>query len=110
MRAGPLSRPEVNDLLNRYFVPVFVINEDYRDGGPAPEVERALLHRIRHEALASGLSSGSVHAYLVAPDGHPTDSLHVAEAARQDKLVGMLRRGIAASPKARVGPILTPRP
>ena len=49
MRAGPLSRPEVIDLLNRHFVPVFVVNEDYREDGPAPEAERALMDRALAE-------------------------------------------------------------
>jgi hypothetical protein len=109
MRAGPLSRPEVIDLLNRHFVPVFVVNEDHREGGPAPEAERSLMDRIRREALAAGLSSGSVHAYVVAPDGHPTDSLHVAEAAKDETLLAMLRRAVAAFSEAHAGPILEPR-
>ena len=36
MRAVSLSNQEVIDTLNRYYVPVYLSNEDYRDGGAAP--------------------------------------------------------------------------
>jgi hypothetical protein len=92
MRAGPLSSPRVIDLLNARFVPVFAVNEDYRKGGSAPDEEKALYDRVYREALAKGLSAGSVHAYVVDPSGHAVDSLHVAEAAKLDRLVAMLER------------------
>ena len=40
MRAGPLSSPQVIDLLNARFVPVFAVIEDYRKGGDAPTRRR----------------------------------------------------------------------
>ena len=58
MRAGPLSSPEVIDLLNGAFVPVFAVNEDYRDDGPAPAEEKAEYRRIYREALEAKLSAG----------------------------------------------------
>jgi hypothetical protein len=67
MRAGPLSSPEVIDLLNGAFVPVFAVNEDYRDDGPAPADDKAEYRRIYREALDAGLSAGTVHAYVVDP-------------------------------------------
>jgi hypothetical protein len=105
MRAGPLSSPEVIDLLNGFFVPVFAVNEDYRDDGPAPEAETAQYRRIYREALAAKLSAGTVHAYVVDPAGHPIDSLHVAEAARPDRLAAMLHRVMRAR-KLTKGPTL----
>src|SRR5262245_44971480 len=107
MRAGPLSSPEVIELLNGAFVPVFAVNEDYRDDGPAPAEEKAEYRRIYHEALAAKLSAGTVHAYVVDTDGHPIDSLHVADAARTDRLIAMLRRVIRARKLTR-GPTLVP--
>ncbi len=92
MRAGPLSSPKVIDLLNSRFVPVFAINEDYREGGPAPDGAKAESDRIYREALQKGLSAGTVHAYVVDTSGHPTASLHVAEAAKADNLLAMLER------------------
>ncbi len=105
MRAGPLSSPEVIDLLNAAFVPVFAVNEDYRDDGPAPQPEKAEYRRIYREALAARLSAGTVHAYVVDPDGHPIDSLHVADASKSDRLVGMLDR-VVRSRKVQKGPTL----
>jgi hypothetical protein len=96
MRAGPLSSLKVIDLLNGTFVPVFAVNEDYRDGGPASAEDKAEYRRIYREALAARLSAGTVHAYVLDPAGHPVDSLHVADAAHPDRLVAMLERMIRA--------------
>src|SRR5918997_1674740 len=117
MRAGPLSNGDVSRLLNSHFVPVYTSNEDYRDGGAAPPEERAAYQRIYRAAQAAKLSTGTVHAYVLAPDGTPVDSLHVAEAARGENLMKMLRRAVdrhktpagetLAKPKAQSSP---PRP
>jgi hypothetical protein len=109
MRAGPLSSPQVIDLLNSSFVPVFAVNEDYRDDGPAPEEEKAEYRRIYREALAAKLSAGTVHAYVVDPDGHPIDSLHVADAAQPDRLLAMLRRVIRAKKRTPGRTLVRPR-
>jgi len=93
MRAGPLSDPRVIALLNGRFVPVFITNEDYDEHGPAPPDERAERNRIWREALDKGLSSGTVHVYLLAPDdARVVESMHVAEAAVTEKLLPMLTR------------------
>src|SRR5215475_6010039 len=94
MRASSLSNPAVISLLNRFFVPVYVSNEDYRKNGPASADERAEYQRIYREALQAKLSTGTVHAYVLTPDGHPIDSLHVAQAARVENLLEMLRRTV----------------
>ena len=94
MRAGPLSRTDVSQLLNSHFVPVYTSNEDYRDNGSAPPEERAAYQKIYRAALEAKLSAGTVHAYVLTPDGQPVDSLHVADAARTDNLMKMLRRAV----------------
>src|SRR5688500_13505152 len=94
MRAGPLSKKPVSDTLNRYFVPVYTSNEDYRDDGAAPPEERAAYQKVYRAALAAKLSTGTVHAYVLSPDGEPVDSLHVAEAARGDNVLKMLNRAV----------------
>ena len=109
MRAGPLSSPQVIDLLNGAFVPVFAVNEDYRDEGPVPEEEKAEYRRIYREALDARLSAGTVHAYVLDPAGHPIDSLHVADAARPDRLVTMLERVIRARKLTRGPTLVRPR-
>jgi len=92
MRAGPLSNTQVISLLNRFFVPVYAANEDYRDGGAQPADEKAEYNRIFKEAHAAKLSVGTVHVYVLSPAGHPIDSLHVATAAKTERLIDLLER------------------
>jgi hypothetical protein len=94
MRAGPLSNTRVISLLNRFFVPVYAANEDYREGGLQPAEEKAEYNRIFKEAHAAKLSVGTVHVYLLSPAGHPVDSLHVATAAKTDRLIDLLERTV----------------
>jgi len=94
MRAGPLSNTRVISLLNRFFVPVYAANEDYRDGGLQPAEEKSEYNRIFKEAHAAKLSVGTVHVYILSPGGHPIDSLHVATAAKTDRLIDLLERTV----------------
>jgi hypothetical protein len=105
MRAGPLSSRTVIDLLNSAFVPVFAVNEDYRDAGPAPDEEKAEYRRIYRQALDAKLSAGTVHAYVIDTRGHPTHSLHVADASQPDRLAALLER-IIRERKLTSGPTL----
>jgi RNA polymerase sigma factor (sigma-70 family) len=75
MRAGPLSNPEVIDLLNRYYVPVYVSQQDYAAAGKAAPEEKAELQRIYAASLRGRMAAGSDYAYIVAPDGRPVDTL-----------------------------------
>ncbi|MBI3722140.1 MAG: hypothetical protein HY248_06260 [Fimbriimonas ginsengisoli] len=110
MRAGPLANERVIALLNAHFVPVYAVNEDYRDGGPQPADERAEYRRIFKESLAAKLSTGTVHVYLLAPDGHPFDSLHVAQASKADNLIPALERAIAKYNAPADKPLVEPKP
>lgn len=94
MRASSLSNGKVISLLNGYFVPVYVSNEDYRPKGDAPADEKAERNRIWQEAAKAGLSSGTVHVYILDPDGKVIDSQHVATASKVDQLTGMLERTV----------------
>jgi hypothetical protein len=111
MRAGPLSDPQVIALLNGRFIPVFVTNEDYDENGPAPPDERAARNRIWREALDKGLSSGTVHAYVLAPDdARVVASMHVAEAAVTEKLLPTLTRAADELQAPTGEPIVPARP
>jgi hypothetical protein len=110
MRASSLSNAAVISLLNRFFVPVYVSNEDYRKDGPAPADERAEYQRIYREALKAKLSTGTVHAYVLTPDGHPFDSLHVAQAAKVEELRAMLERAVAKLKTPEGAPLVRPAP
>lgn len=115
MRAGPLSRTDVSEMLNRYFVPVYTSNEDYRQdertGAPAavPPEELAAYRTIIRASQKAKLSTGTVHAYVLSPGGEPVDSLHVADAARGDALVKMLRRAIERFDTEAGGTLVKPR-
>jgi hypothetical protein len=110
MRAGPLSSPEVVATLNRSYVPAYVSNEDYAEGGPAPEAEHRERDRIVREAAARGLSTGTVHVYILDPDGRAVDSAHVAEGAKLDVLRRLLGRNIARLRPEPGPPACPPRP
>src|SRR5437867_10339476 len=110
MRAGPLSNKRVVELLNRYFVPVYTSNEDYSPKGHASKEERAERDRIFKAGYAAKKSVGTVHVYLVAPNGDLVDSMHVAEAAKATKLIELLEKAVADL-KVKAGePLVKPRP
>lgn len=110
MRAVSLSNPKIIESLNAYYVPVYLSNEDYADTGPATKEEKAELDRIHREGLAKGLSVGSVHAYILAPDGSVRDSMHTAQAAKADQLLAMLDRNARALHVAAGPPVVAPTP
>lgn len=105
-----LSDKRVIDLLNSSFVPVYIANEDYREDGAASAEEKAELRRIHREGHAAKLSVGSVHAYVLKPDGALYDSMHVVEAAKADPLVAMLQRTVDRLGVPAGKPLLAARP
>jgi len=54
--------------------------EDYGSKGTVPDDEKKAYQKIYHAALAKKLSTGTVHVYVLTPDGDPIDSIHVAHA------------------------------
>lgn len=110
MRAGPLSNSQIIELLNKFFVPVYVSNEDYDEAGLVSPEERAERNRIWRDANEAGLSSGTVHAYVLAPDGRVSDSLHVARAARVEETQAMLERAIETYRPQGGAPLVKPAP
>ena len=95
MRASSLSNDKVIDLLNHFFVPVYLSNEDFAKGGCAPEEERKELQRVFREALDAKRSAGTVHVYILGPDGKGLNSMHVATAYKVEKIVPMLEAAVA---------------
>ena len=70
------------------------------------------LHRANQKNKQDGLallSVGSVHAYVLDPDGKPLDSLHVAEAG-PEHLIAMLEKQIKALKVAEGKPLAKPGP
>ncbi len=97
-------------LINRYFVPVYVSNEDYRPNGAAPAEDKKERDRIYHEALKAKLSAGTVHVYILDSDGHCIDSQHVATASKVEELTTMLERTIERLKPAAGEPAVPPAP
>ncbi len=90
MRASSLSNKKVIELLNAYFVPVYV-DGTYLQANAETEADElaayrqlfAELHRANGERQKAGqppFSTGTVHAYVFATDGRALDSRHVAHA------------------------------
>ena len=90
---------------------MYVSNEDYQANGSASAFEKAELRRIFQEGYAAQLSVGTVHVYIVKPDGHLLDSMHVAQAAQPDNLVLLLEkcaRTLALTPRIAMPPAGSP--
>jgi len=100
----------VVELLNAYFVPVYVSNEDYAPAGCASAAEKLERNRIWHEAAHKKLSSGTVHVYLLTPDGDVFNSLHVANASNKDNLRSALEKAIADRKLTAGKPVIPPVP
>ena len=86
---------------------MFTSNEDYADGGSAPPDERAQLNRIRQEGYKAGLSVGTVHAFVLAPNGQLRDTMHVAT-VRPDTLTATLEKHARALATKAGAPTVTP--
>src|SRR2546426_11729117 len=110
MRAGPLSNGKVIALLNRSFVPVYAVNEDYAPKGPAPAEDKAERERIFREGYEHHWSVGTVHVYLLRPDGHLFGTLHVAKAARAENLIALLEQAVAELKPTPGTPVVPPAP
>src|SRR2546422_11693724 len=110
MRAGPLSDPRVISLLNRYFAPVYVSNEDFGKAGAAEEDEKKACTRIYLEALMENRPAGSVCVYLIAPGGDGFDSLVVSQAAEPGRLQKMLEAAIERLKTLPGEPLVPPSP
>lgn len=108
MRAGPLSNTKVISLLNQYFVPVYTVNEEYSDKGSAPPEEKAERSRIFKEGYAAKMSVGTVHVYILGPDGHLIDTMHVAQAAKVENLVALLEKNVAKLQVVKGEPVVAP--
>ncbi len=110
MRTGPFSQTKVIDKLNAYFVPVYLSQEDLTSEGNALASDKAEYQKMFHAALDKGLSTGTVHAFVLAPDGVPLDSLHVAEAAKTETLLAMMDRAVATLKLEAGKPLVEPKP
>jgi hypothetical protein len=108
LRAGPLSETKVIELLNSYFVPVYISNEDYHKDGIAPGDERQAYQTIYHEALKEKRSAGDVCVYLLTPEGKGLASMIVSTAAEKGKLQALLEKTARQLKTAPGTPVIRP--
>jgi hypothetical protein len=83
--------------------------EDYSGKGSAPEDERKAYQKVYHAALAKKLSTGTVHVYVLSPDGDPIDSIHVAH-ADSEKVIATLKGAIEKLGTAQGKTLVEPKP
>jgi len=102
----------VIDLLNNYFVPVHLNNQEHAEDGNAPAEEKAEKNRIYRDALAAGLKAGSVCAYMVTPEGRPVAvaPLNEALATDPDRLAELLTRVVRDLKVEKGEPLVKPKP
>jgi hypothetical protein len=82
----------VIEMLNKYFVPVYISNEDYQGKGAIVAKEEFLAwQKIYHDALKEKRHAGSVCVYLVDGDSKGLASLIVSKAAEKDHLLKLLQ-------------------
>jgi hypothetical protein len=112
MRASSFSSAKIISLLNSYFVPVHMNNQDHDEDGSAKAEDKAEKQRIYREALAAGLKAGTVCAYMVAPDGRPVAAapLNQNVAADPDRLAELMERVIRELKVAKGDPLVRPKP
>lgn len=116
LRGGPLSDPRVIDLVNRCFVPVYLVTDDYDRDGPVPVGEKEEYRKLLAAASAAKLSVGVERVYVLDPvAGTAVDSLHVCHvtaaslAARLEELARE-RRVAPGEPAVAPAPQSAPPP
>ncbi len=113
-RAGPLSNDKVIELLNAYFVPIHLTNEDYVSTGAATDAEKAERLRIMREVFIAGennpIRASDAAIYVLDHDGHILKALKLPDCLVAHKVVALLedtRTKLNLKPGK---PIVTPRP
>lgn len=98
------------NLLNGYFVPVY-ISHDAHENGDAPEADKKEWRRIYHEANAVLKRSGTVHVYILAPaDGKVIESIDIGTATQPDKLLARLDAVVQKLMTPHGKPVVQPTP
>ena len=119
MRASSLSNSKVIDLLNNHFVPVNADGVFYKANANVLAEEKAAFEQIfqdfyrlnqkNQEAGKPMLSVGTVHAYVLTPNGKPFASVHVG-AATPERVLGMLKHAVAELKVPEGKPVVHPAP
>jgi hypothetical protein len=100
----------VIQLLNDYFIPVY-ISHDAHEKGDAPAEDKKAWRRIYHEANAKLKRSGSVHVYILGPpDNAVIESIDIGTATQPEKLYARLEAVVRKLGTPRGKPVVKPSP
>jgi hypothetical protein len=113
MRAVPFAMDNVISMLNRFYVPVYVANEDvYATGaGKMTAEEKGQVLRIKNEAGTARMRFGDVCVYIAGPDGKTIDALKVPELYEPPQnTVDLLQRTIDRLKLKEGKPLVKPAP
>ncbi|MBY0521903.1 MAG: sigma-70 family RNA polymerase sigma factor [Gemmataceae bacterium] len=90
LRASGLSNDRGIELLNRYFIPVYIANQDFAKEGTASLEERAAWQQLRQQAVKAGVLGGTSWVYILSSEGVPIDSYHGCQVASAANLIDFL--------------------
>src|SRR5689334_5142651 len=111
MRTGPFAMDSIIGLLNRYYVPFYVANEDWTGMGKLPAEDKREIQRIVYEAHEAKMRCGSVSMYIASPDGKAIDALRVPQAYEPvQNTVDLLQRTIDKLKVKEGKPLVQPSP
>lgn len=110
LRAGGLADDRVIAALNRWYVPVSCVNEEYRNGGSRSGEEKAELTRIYHTALNEKRYAGDDCLYFLAPNGTIVDTMSIKAAKNTDALLAKLAENARKLGTADGDPVVAPHP
>src|SRR5262249_5932784 len=80
----------VISLLNSYFVPVYISNQDYTASGTAPEEEKVEVYRLRRAAAEAKIPDHHNQVWILNPQGHPLGTMETCHAAISKQLIEYL--------------------
>jgi hypothetical protein len=111
MRTGPFAQDDVIRLLNNYYVPFYVADEDFAGPGKLPPEEKAEIRRIVGEAHQAKMRVGDVCVYIAGPDGRILDGLKVPQLYMPPQnTMDLLQRNIDRLKVKEGKPLLKPTP
>jgi hypothetical protein len=111
MRTGPFAMDNIIGLLNKYYVPFYVANEDWTGAGKLPAEDKAAIQKIVHAAHQARMRCGSVSMYITDPDGKTIDALRVPQAYEPvQNTVDLLQRNIDKLKVKEGRPLVKPAP
>jgi hypothetical protein len=90
VRAGPLSNDKVIDLLNRFYVPIYISTDDYEEHGHAPEVEKKEFVRLFGDINEAKKGMG----YVLTPEEKVNETFVSSPAVTPEQVIAFLESGI----------------